>query len=167
VRRAHHSPDLELAALLAERDLRHQQQVETLRSALDAMSQLTDAKLSGLRTLIDTQAEKVALALASADKAVSKAESATERRFEGVNEFRQTLSDQAREFVTRREFETLRTTGTERMDEMRQWLDRAMGEQTGGRRKVVDQRAQIAAIVGVAALVISLVVVAVNVLTSG
>jgi hypothetical protein len=48
--------------------------------------------------------EKTALALSSADKAVIKAETATEKRFEGVNEFRQTLSDQASTFMPREEY---------------------------------------------------------------
>jgi hypothetical protein len=47
------------------------------------------------------------LALEAAEKAVLKAETAAERRFEGVNEFRQTLSDQARDFITRKEVEAL------------------------------------------------------------
>jgi hypothetical protein len=44
-------------------------------------------------------------ALNSAEKAVVKAEDATNKRFEGVNEFRETLSDQARNFLTRSEFQ--------------------------------------------------------------
>lgn len=44
-------------------------------------------------------------ALSAADRAVNKAESATERRFESVNEFRQTLSDQAAKFIIRSEFD--------------------------------------------------------------
>ncbi len=47
------------------------------------------------------------IALQAAEKAVLKAETASEKRFEGVNEFRQTLSDQAANFVTRKEVEAL------------------------------------------------------------
>ena len=46
---------------------------------------------------------KTTLALAAADKAVTKAEIATEKRFEGVNEFRQTLADQASRLMPREE----------------------------------------------------------------
>ncbi len=46
---------------------------------------------------------KTTLALAAADKAVTKAEIATEKRFEGVNEFRQTLADQAARLMPREE----------------------------------------------------------------
>ncbi len=46
---------------------------------------------------------RTTLALAAADKAVTKAETATEKRFEGVNEFRQTLADQANTLLPRSE----------------------------------------------------------------
>jgi len=45
----------------------------------------------------------VAAALAAAEKAVSKAEDAATRRFESVNEFRQTLTDQTSTFVPKSE----------------------------------------------------------------
>jgi hypothetical protein len=47
------------------------------------------------------------LALEAAEKAVLKAENASEKRFEAVNEFRATLSDQAATFITRKEVEAL------------------------------------------------------------
>ncbi len=81
----------------------------SLREYVDEMAAqaqaLHDAKFDLLRALIDSQQDKVAIALASADRAVLKAETATERRFESVNEFRAQLTDQAATFITRREFE--------------------------------------------------------------
>jgi hypothetical protein len=65
-------------ALLADRDLRYQQR-------------------------FDAQSKAIQDALTAAEKAVVKAEVATEKRFEGVNEFRQTLSDQAANFISRKE----------------------------------------------------------------
>jgi hypothetical protein len=47
--------------------------------------------------------EKTSLALTSSEKAVTKAETATEKRFDSVNEFRNTLKDQATTFITRPE----------------------------------------------------------------
>ena len=67
--------------------------VRTLQVQVDALDRLLTAQLKA-------QDEKVQLALASAEKAITKAETATEKRFEGVNEFRQALSDQAGTFVT-------------------------------------------------------------------
>jgi len=45
------------------------------------------------------------LALAAADRAVTKAEMAAEKRFESVNEFRSTLADQQRTLIPRAEAE--------------------------------------------------------------
>lgn len=63
--------------------------------------------LKRLETYYDRRFEdldtKTTLALSAADKAVSKAEIATEKRFEGVNEFRQTLADQASRLMPRQE----------------------------------------------------------------
>ncbi len=50
------------------------------------------------------QDKAVALSLASSKEAVLKAEVATERRFEGVNEFRAALSDQSATLLPRTEY---------------------------------------------------------------
>lgn len=55
----------------------------------------------------NSQKELSSLALASADKANTKAENATEKRFEGVNEFRNTLADQQRTFIPRSEVDII------------------------------------------------------------
>jgi hypothetical protein len=44
--------------------------------------------------------DAVASAFANSQRAIDKADEATEKRFEGVNEFRAALSDQATRFVT-------------------------------------------------------------------
>ncbi len=54
------------------------------------------------RRFEDLDAKTIA-ALAAADKAVGKAEIATEKRFEGVNELRGALSDQAATLMSRSE----------------------------------------------------------------
>ena len=82
-------------ALMAERDLRYQQRFEA-------------------------QSQAIASALLAAEKAVTKADAATEKRFDGVNEFRRTLSDQAATFVTKTEFNALKER-----------LDRTEGRSTG------------------------------------
>lgn len=58
--------------------------------------------------LLAEKDKQIAIALTSAEKAVTKAEAATEKRFDSVNEFRKTLSDQASSFVTRVEYDTLK-----------------------------------------------------------
>lgn len=41
----------------------------------------------------------------SQEKAIDKSDTATEKRFEGVNEFRQALADQTSKFLTRDEYD--------------------------------------------------------------
>ena len=113
--------------LLHEMELRHEQRCERIH----ALDRLTDARITTLRTLIDSQAESVTLALASADKAVTKAERATERRFDSVNEFRETLSDQTKSFISRAEFEALRDVSSTRITDLSSRLDRTEGKAVG------------------------------------
>ncbi len=49
--------------------------------------------------------KSVSAALAAADKATAKAETSSDKRFDGVNEFRSTLKDQQINLVTRNEVE--------------------------------------------------------------
>lgn len=109
-------------ARLAEQITGARAEIEQTRrvveSKIEALDRLTDAKFVTFRTLIDAQAEKVALALAAADKAVSKAETATEKRFESVNEFRGQLNDQSRQFMPRSEADQLVQQLTQRVREL-------------------------------------------------
>jgi hypothetical protein len=79
----------------------------------------------------ELQDKAVAAALAAAKEAVSKAELASERRFEGVNEFRATLSDQAATFITRSEVEQRFVTNAEKVDDMQSRLRLIEGRSSG------------------------------------
>ena len=46
--------------------------------------------------------ERVEMALVSSEKAITKAEAASDKRFDSVNEFRKTLSDIVATFIPRR-----------------------------------------------------------------
>ncbi len=102
-----------------------------LEQRVNALERLTDAKLANISTLIDAHAGRVALALAAADKAVAKAETATERRFESVNEFRQTLSDQTRSFLSKVEFDAVRDANAVRIADLASRLDKTEGKTVG------------------------------------
>ncbi|MFI6236676.1 hypothetical protein ACIBD9_24210 [Micromonospora sp. NPDC050784] len=98
---------------------------------LNALERLIDAKLANITTKIESQAAQVELALAGADKAVSKAETATEKRFESVNEFRQTLSDQTKTFIARVEFEVVRDSHSVHLADLASRLDKIEGKGVG------------------------------------
>lgn len=75
--------------LLDERDRRYTER-------FDAQEKATDAALAA-------QKEAIAAALNAAQTAVTKAEVASEKRFDSVNEFRAQQGDLIRTFVQRRE----------------------------------------------------------------
>jgi uncharacterized membrane protein YidH (DUF202 family) len=63
--------------------------------------------------------ERTTLALTAADRAVVKAETATEKRFDAVNEFRATLADQASRLMPRAEVEQIVKGMSEKIDDLR------------------------------------------------
>ena len=69
-----------------------------------------ELEIKRLEQLMDvrfkSQDEKTTQALAFSKEAVDKADKATEKRFENVNEFRATLSDQATKFALKDEVNT-------------------------------------------------------------
>lgn len=88
-----------ILTLLAEKDKRDEQRFQANKEAINA-------------------------ALLAAEKAVAKAEAAAEKRFEGVNEFRAQLADQARTLAS-----------SEKLDSVIQRIDRMEANQntTSGR----------------------------------
>lgn len=82
---------LEVKELLAEK-------VKHLEDIIDKNQQICDQRFEALD-------ETTHIAMMASEKAISKAEVATEKRFEGVNEFRLALSDQTNTFMTRKEFD--------------------------------------------------------------
>jgi hypothetical protein len=66
----------------------------------DAALQRMSAVDQEFNNRLRSQGELIDLRAKMSDIAVEKANDATEKRFDGVNEFRQTLSDQARDFVS-------------------------------------------------------------------
>lgn len=82
--------------------------------------------------------EALFAALIAMEKAVTKAEVATEKRFDGVNEFRQSLADQAKiakereaDFMTRREYAAQHEAMILQISELAKRLDRNDGRRDG------------------------------------
>jgi hypothetical protein len=64
-------------------------------------------RFTSLEQLIAGQDKAVQIAMTASDRAVTKAETAAEKRFESVNEFRAALADNARLLMPRAESETI------------------------------------------------------------
>jgi transglutaminase/protease-like cytokinesis protein 3 len=96
---------------------------EGFAEKFDTQDQKTNTvivKLDALKEQITKQftlqEQAVNAALVAADRAVSKAEAASEKRFDSVNEFRATLADQQRSLMPRMETETLFKNMTEKIE---------------------------------------------------
>jgi hypothetical protein len=165
-------PDADMAAAIARlaqqitglRDL-SDHRVADLRHLfdhrVDSLEAVIEAKLDAHRAIADAQADKVALALASSDKAVAKAETATEKRFEGVNEFRAQLNDQARTFMPRTESDASALRMAERIQELTDRMNRAEGHGAGAK----DNKAGLYAALAAVAVLLSIVVVVANIIS--
>jgi hypothetical protein len=137
---------------LQEKDNRDQQRFDAQQKAV------TDAMLS---------AEKaVQSALTAANTAVGKAEIANEKRLDSVNEFRQTLTDQASTLMPRGETQVALGSITEKIAELALRISRTDGSADGKRiERVEAQQSQsyligavgviLGAVVGVAGLILS------------
>jgi hypothetical protein len=91
--------------------------VDTLKEYME--SRLNDADLRNEQRFI------------AQEKAVVKAEVATEKRFDGVNEFRAQLSDQAATFMPRKESEARHSSLVEKYDALQARVDRSEGRSGG------------------------------------
>jgi len=100
-----------------ESDLRYQQRFDAQQKAVG------DALLA---------AEKaVNTALASADRAVVKAETAAEKRFESVNEFRAVLSNQSATLMPRTEADAQMKAMADKIEDLKSRVDRTEGGSKG------------------------------------
>ena len=108
-------------------------------------------------------------AFSNSQRAIDKADLATEKRFEGVNEFRAALSDQASRFVTTEQLQVVQEKleagyqrNREDIDKQATRLDLREGEITGSRLSYGN----IAVMIGVASTIIGVIIVLSNVLTN-
>lgn len=88
-----------------------QAHIDNLHIRMEDMERLTAERLRHIRDDIDKTFESHAMALA-------KAEAAADTRFESVNEFRRTLSDQSQEFLRNATYNTAHTALMEKTDDL-------------------------------------------------
>ena len=105
----------------------------------------------------------------AAEKAVLKAEAASERRFESVNEFRATLADQAARLMPRAEVEISIKSLGDKVTEALSRLDRTAGDTEGHRHSVTQGQAGLQSILGIVGGIVgflSLLIMAVTLMGS-
>lgn len=122
-------------SLIAERDRQYIQRFDALEKTITAA-----VESSRLRFEQQEKATSVALsavdksvqaALLSSEKAVTKAEAAAEKRFDSVNEFRNTLKDQQLLLITRSEADAVLKAMDRRITEITDQLNKTAGKSEG------------------------------------
>lgn len=127
--------------------------IARLEERVNALGELMEAKFVTFRTLLDSNAKQVELALNATQEAINKRDQADEKardrlaedtrsKFAGVNELRGALEDSQRQNLTRSEFEVyrqandrataqMRETHSEQLSDLKERLDKAEGRSGG------------------------------------
>jgi hypothetical protein len=116
----------------------HEPSLRELTAELDGLRDVIFEKIGAARVVMDERDkryeerftamnEKTQSAIAASEKAVTKAEVSTEKRFDSVNEFRKTLADQATEFLTRREYSSTHQALVDKIGDLRESRSEGIG----------------------------------------
>ncbi len=76
-------------------------QIEQVRAALDSSEKLELERIDKVLAFVKSVQREVQIAAEASDKAIAKAETANEKRFDGVNDLRGSMADQAKDFMPR------------------------------------------------------------------
>jgi hypothetical protein len=114
--------------------------IESIRDHFNRLIDVNDRRyeqrFADLKVAVDlafaAQKELVQSALLSAERAVTKAENAAEKRFDSQNEFRGSLEDQARTFMPRAEAEIVFKSLVDRIQALSEFQKIKEGERKGG-----------------------------------
>lgn len=102
--------------------------VDTLREHFNTILREMDTRY---QQRFEAQQREVQAALTAADRAVTKAEVAAEKRFDSVNEFRGLVADQQRTLMPRIEAEVIISNMSKRVDAFDKSLASLSGESRG------------------------------------
>jgi hypothetical protein len=100
-------------------------------SRFKASNQISIARKEAINIAIKSVESTASAAQQASEEAVKKAEAASEKRFDSVNEFRKTLTDQATFFATKEEMENRFKTNADKIAELVAWRGRIEGREMG------------------------------------
>ena len=129
--------------------------VDTLKQYID--QRMIDQEKAMEKAFV-AQEKAVASAFEASNTAIVKSEVASEKRFESVNEFRQTLSDQAAAFLPRAEADRVTTSNAEKIQGLTDRLNRMDAQDTGSKITMGKMFAMLAA----GGTILSIVIVLAN-----
>lgn len=131
--------------------------VQQIASGDSALELHIADQVQQIQTVISMGSEQVNAAFASSKEAILKAETATERRFESVNEFRAQLNSQTQSFMPREVAEAKLAEVNKKVDELTARINTGQGKSAG-------VTASIGLMIAVSGVALAIVVVFVNVL---
>jgi hypothetical protein len=142
----------------------HEPSLRELTAELDGVRELFLAEVRSISTVMDERDiryeqrfkamdEKTSLALTASEKAVSKAETATEKRFDAVNEFRGTLSDQARLLIPREEVNARFISYDQKVEALKEQISKDISSLKESRSEGAGRTATWAVVFGLAIVV--------------
>jgi hypothetical protein len=109
----------------------HEPSFQELVVELDGFRKLMDERDRRYEDRFTAMDEKTGLALTSSEKAVAKAETATEKRFDAVNEFRGQLKDQAATLLPRSEASVEFISLRKDLEELKKSVTMSQGRTSG------------------------------------
>lgn len=138
----------------------HEPSLRELTADLDGVEAVLAEKIEGLKETMKNNDrryeerfkamdEKTSLALTASKEAVGKAETATEKRFDSVNEFRKTLSDQTGTFPTRDEVNAQIKVFDARLVAMKESTDASINSLKESRSEGIGKSATWAIVLGI------------------
>lgn len=137
-----------------------------VKELLQAEIRRIDADIKQLNILLDersiTQEKAVAAALSATREAITKSETATEKRFESVNEFRAALSDASKEQLTRTEYNAAHIALIDKIDDMKVRLTTFEGINAGSQLNKADIYRAVGLGVGILGFILSIIVLVAN-----
>lgn len=151
--------DRRFDTILREIDLMVSSTAETARLRSETLEMRAESIQLQIDQRFAASEAKVTTALTAADLATTKAETAAEKRFDSVNEFRKTLADQTNSFVTSDKYDGL----AEQVSRLQSRMDTSGGSTHGAADAVKAAQAANSQRILVLGLVISIVVIIVNV----
>lgn len=113
-----------------------------------------EARFDGIKEQLAAQKESVAIAMTAADRAVSKAEVAVEKRFENSNEWRTTVETLQRTYMPRTEWTQADKTLNDKVDVLTRRVDNRENVSRGSADSLTRILAAVAALAAVGALLL-------------
>lgn len=103
----------------------------TLDTLEEFLSQKIKAQADLQQAATQAVKEQSNAAMTAAGKAIEKAEQSTEKRFDSVNEFRKTLSDQATDFLSKAEYYANHSALVDKVNILQSRIDSREGKSEG------------------------------------